>query len=115
VRAPEGTTPWAFRRRVCAALRMCNGRIQFVQTISDSFTMSRPLVICAAFSMWLSTVALDRAKAIGTFRLEGPWPISSAQSGLMACGISAGAAEHARDVLLHKHRQPNRSGGPDHL
>lgn len=38
---------WAFRRRVLTALRMCNGRIQFDHVISESFTKTKPLIICA--------------------------------------------------------------------
>jgi hypothetical protein len=66
--------------------------------------MSKVLVMCAATSMWLSMAALDRANAIGTFRLEGPWPSSSAQ------GKADGAADFAwcsheqwHHALPHKH------------
>lgn len=78
--------------------------------------MSKVLVMCAATSMWLSTAAVDRANAIGTFRLEGPWPSSSAQ------GKADGAADFAwcsheqwHYALLHKHLRQTCFRGPDHL
>jgi hypothetical protein len=78
--------------------------------------MNKLLVICASISMWLSTAALDRANAIGTFRLEGPWPSSAAQSKSNSSGDFAGCGhERVRHAALHKHLHQSCFAGPDDL
>jgi hypothetical protein len=78
--------------------------------------MSKALVMCAAISMWFSTAALDKANAIGTFRLEGPWPSSAAQSKADSAVDFAGCShEQVRHAPLHKHLHQTCFRGPEHL
>ena len=80
----------------------------------ETFTMSKLFVMCAAISVWLSTAALDRANAIGTFRLEGPWPSSAAQSKAdSAVAFTWCSHEQWHHAMLHKH--PHQIEAPDHL
>ena len=66
--------------------------------------MNKLLVVCAAAGMWLSTAPLDEASAIGTFRLEGPWPSSSAQSkSSNATDFAHWRREQVRHAPLHNH------------
>jgi len=82
----------------------------------ESFVMSKPLIMCAAISIWLSTAALDRAYAIGTFRLEGPWPSSNAQGKANGVGDFDGCNhEPSRHVPLPRHPHQSCFGGPDRL
>jgi hypothetical protein len=82
----------------------------------ESFTMSKLLVMCAAISLWLSTAALDKANAIGTFRLEGPWPSSTAQSKANSASDFAWCShERWHHTLFHKHRHQTCFEAPDHL
>jgi hypothetical protein len=62
--------------------------------------MAKALTMCA-IGIWLSTAVLDVANAVGTFRLTGPWPSSSAErkvtQGFDGC-------DHQRvHRSLHKH------------
>jgi len=75
--------------------------------------MSKPLIMCAAISMWLSTAALDKANAIGTFRLQGPWPSSAAQSRAGSAVDFAWCSQE--QAPLHKHLRQDCLRGPDHL
>jgi hypothetical protein len=83
----------------------------------ESINMSKLLIMCAALSMWLSTAALDSANAIGTFRLEGPWPSSSAQNEANSLGVVVDrcSREHVRHTPHHKHLHQSCIVGPDHL
>ena len=78
--------------------------------------MSKPLIMCAAIGIWLSTAALDRANAIGTFRLEGPWPSSATQSKAdSAVAFTWCSREQWHHAMLHKHLRQACLRGPDHL
>ena len=64
--------------------------------------MSKLLIICAAIGIWLSTVTLDTAYAIGTFRLEGPWPSSSAENDANSL---ATIDRYSYERVRHAHKQ----------
>ena len=55
--------------------------------------------ICVATGICLSIAAVDVANAKGTFRLQGPWPISSTQTS--STQNMNRFAERCRHELLH--------------
>jgi hypothetical protein len=55
--------------------------------------------IWIATGICLSIAAVDMANAKGTFRLQGPWPISSTQTS--STQNMNGLAERCRHELLH--------------
>jgi hypothetical protein len=63
--------------------------------------MAKALTVCA-ISIWLSTAVLDVANAVGTFRLTGPWPSSSAQRNLNQ-NIHGCSSHRQAHRTLHKH------------
>jgi hypothetical protein len=104
-----------FRRRACDSF--ANARWSSPNDYRESINMSKFLIMCAALSVWLSTAALDSANAIGTFRLEGPWPSSSAQNEANSLGmvVDRCSREYVRHAPLHKHPHQSCIVGPDHL
>jgi len=67
--------------------------------------MSRPSIICVAIVVLLSTAPVDGVKAKGTFRLQGPWPSSTAH--YKATDHQSGSEQFAH-VLRAKHQHQHQ-------
>jgi hypothetical protein len=62
--------------------------------------MVKALTMCA-IGIWLSAAIVNMANAVGTFRLTGPWPSSSAERKVTQ---SSHGCDHQRvHRSLHKH------------